>query len=103
MWSVLCYGKKNGAFNYCEFICDSESDLPDLPTNEKSIKINSSYISNCAIGSKAIITDVRKLYVLNNQNEWVFLFDYNCSGGGSLPEDLQIATVEEVKKYLGII
>lgn len=48
------------ANNYVEFICDTESDIENLPTDNSP-------------GSTAFVVDTAKVYMLNNQKEWVSL------------------------------
>lgn len=92
MYSRLCYGKRDYPFNYCEFICDSISDLADLPTNEDMGTGRDK--AKCAIGSKAHVLQNKKMYILNNSNEWVEYVDYNAK--------IEVATVAEATSYLSI-
>lgn len=48
------------ANNYMEFACDEDSDISKLPTD-------------CAVGSIAFVINGAKVYMLNNQSEWVSL------------------------------
>lgn len=60
----MCYGKQDYPFNYSEFICDNNSDIATLPTNQ-----NSSDGMNCAFGSSATCINGDK-YILM-KNGWV--------------------------------
>lgn len=60
----------------CEFVCDDEADVANLPTSIKAGKGGKDIYDNivCEAGSSAYIVDDNassKLYILNNQDEWV--------------------------------
>lgn len=48
------------ANNYIEFICDKDEDIEKLPRDSQP-------------GSTAFVVDGAKVYMLNNQKEWVAL------------------------------
>lgn len=55
------YGTFNyKANNYMEFVCDEDIDIEKLP-------------KDCAVGSIAFVINGAKVYMLNNQSEWVSL------------------------------
>lgn len=101
MWTRICYGKRDMPFNYSEFICDTEEDLDNLPTNEKK-NVNGSSTQSCSVGSQATIVQPKKVYVLNNNNEWVLLKDYTATSINIDTSDLDIASLDEVRDYLNI-
>ena len=65
MWKRLQYGGDGLPYNYSLFICDSTSDLDDLPKNLPGCK------QRCCFGSRAIVVGENKKYILNLSNEWV--------------------------------
>lgn len=57
-----------------EFICDTASDITDLPTSKKMGKAQAGdTVSDemCAVGSTASVTETGDLYELNASNTWV--------------------------------
>lgn len=92
MFTDICFGMTGKPYLYREFICDGESDIQDLPTEKDKI----------AIGSKALIVDTKKVYILNNAREWKEVLDYTSTASGSSGINVDIATVDETKTFLGI-
>lgn len=93
MFVQVAWSKIGKPYNYAEYLCDSDSDITNLPTNEKG---------KCAIGSIAMVVDSKNVYVLNAQNEWMLLYNYSSgsdsgssAGGGSSSAD-----IEELKTYV---
>ena len=101
MWTRICYGKQDMPFNYSEFICDTEDDLNNLPTNKKR-GVDNSTVPPCSVGSQATIVEPKKVYILNNNNEWVLLKDYTSTSIDIDTSTLDIASLDEVKDYLNI-
>lgn len=95
MYSRLCYGKQDRPYNYCEFVCDFESDILTLPTNTN--KSSDGKMQTCSVGSVATVIDTKKTYILNNQGEWK---EWNNSANSS--KSLDVATIEELQDYLNI-
>lgn len=97
MYTRICYGKRDMSYNYSEFICDYESDIQNLPTSKNKGKDG----VTCSIGSKALVIDSKKIYILNNSNEWKEFLDYKIqsSVGG---DSVDVATADEINDYLGI-
>ena len=91
MFTITKRGGDGKPSNYKEFMCDSISDLENLP----SLGFN-----GCAASSKAFIMDTQKTYMIDNSGEWNELIS-NGSGGGGISEDF-IASVDETKNYLNI-
>lgn len=91
MFTITKHGGDGKPSNYKEFMCDSISDLENLP----SLGFN-----GCAASSKAFIMDTQKTYIIDNSGEWNELIS-NGSGGGGISEDF-IASVDETKNYLNI-
>lgn len=91
MFTITKRGGDGKPSNYKEFMCDSISDLENLP----SLGFN-----GCAASSKAFIMDTQKTYIIDNSGEWNELIS-NGSGGGGISEDF-IASVDETKNYLNI-
>ena len=57
----MAYSTFNYTANkYLEFICDTETDVEKLP-------------KDCSAGSIAFVVEGAKVYMLNNQKEWVSL------------------------------
>lgn len=90
MFTDICFGANGKSHLYREFICDYESDIQDLPTDREKI----------SVGSKALIVETKKVYILNNVREWKEISGYNSSGSSGI--DADIATVDETKTFLGI-
>lgn len=67
MFTRIRYGMKNGIYNYSKFVCDSETDIANLPTNTTS---GGTY-APCSFGSEAIAIAEGKKFILSNENEWV--------------------------------
>lgn len=91
MFTITKRGGDGKPSNYKEFMCDSVSDLENLP----SLGFN-----GCAASSKAFIMDTQKTYIIDNSGEWNELIS-NGSGGGGISEDF-IASVDETNNYLNI-
>lgn len=78
----------DGVFQ-CEFVCDTEADVVNLPTSTKAGKGGKDVYDNivCEAGSSAYIVDdnaICKLYILNSQDEWVpqeIAAGYSAGGG----------------------
>lgn len=79
MFVRIIYGLRNGAFNYSEFLCDTEDDLENLPTNIAEGYADGKKIPTCAIGSVANVIEGGKVYILSNENEWTY---WTTRGGG---------------------
>lgn len=94
MYTRICYGKKDMLFNYSEFICDTESDILNLPTSKR----NGTEYATCSPGSKALVLETKKLYVLANNDRWIEVLDYTNTHSGSI----DVATVDEANNYLEI-
>lgn len=58
----ITWGGNGKPFNYAEFLCDTENDIENLPTNEKG---------KCAIGSRAFVISSNGEYILSPKNKWV--------------------------------
>lgn len=81
MWSRLTYGcKGDKPYNYSVFICDTSSDLEELPTNER--KSLTHKVGKCSVGSRAIVVDEQTTYILNNNNEWKIFSSAGSGGSG---------------------
>lgn len=76
------YGRKNGIYNFSEFVVDTESDISSLPTSVENGESGGVIYPTCAIGSKAFVANARKMFMLNNANEWKLMIDYTATGGG---------------------
>lgn len=98
MYTRVCYGKRDMLFNYSEFICDYESDIQNLPTSKK---VGTDGVV-CSVGSKALILDTKKLYILTNQDEWKEFLDYKTQVSVS-GDAVEIATADEINNYLDIV
>lgn len=79
MVTRIVYGSQNGPYNYSKFIIDNEEDIAMLPTSVKNGLSGDHVLRPCSIGSTAIITNERKKYILNNQNQWTLLENYAVS------------------------
>ena len=62
MYKQVTFNSDGKPYNYAEFICDNKSDVQKLPTHDGG---------KCAIGSRALVTSTKEIYVLSPQNEWV--------------------------------
>lgn len=80
----IVYGLQNGAFNYSEFVCDTEEDISKLPTSTKKGILNNKTFEVCSIGSTADVVESGKVYILSNENEWVFFKTRNPDGSKSI-------------------
>lgn len=92
---------RNYDTRYCTFYIDNSSDIPFLPTSEKSGKGELSLSTPCSVGS--IARDASgKRYTLNEYNQWVVFSTSSSSGGsGSSGEiDVEVATDKEVDDML---
>lgn len=56
-----------GPNSHCEFLCDTSSDVANLPTETSKGTVG----DYCSAGSIAIIAEDKSLVILNNQGEWV--------------------------------
>lgn len=95
MFTRVCYGRRNYAYNYSEFICDSADDIGFLPTNVK--KVNG---TTCAIGSRAFIPDSSITYILDNKNNWVQIA--TSSGSGTINVADITATDRDFNNYFDL-
>lgn len=48
------------AYDVCDFICDYESDVTDLPDDK-------------TVGSTALVLETSNLYMINSEGKWVKL------------------------------
>ena len=53
----------NTSVYVCDFICDTEEDIADLPTNEREVYP----------GSTCIVAATGSMYILNASNTWTKL------------------------------
>lgn len=90
MITRVTYGRHNGAYNYCVFVVDEESDLESLPTSVTKGTSNGVTYDYCSVGSKAIVVNLRKLYMLNNANQWKMVINYAAGGGGGGTGEIQV-------------
>ena len=88
MITTIKQGGDGRPFNYMEFMCDSSSDLQNLPALGSN---------GCSVASKAFLMDTQKTYILDNTGTWQEV----ASSGGGISED-NIASVEETKNFLNI-
>lgn len=93
MFTRVKYGGIGLPYNYSYFLCDSASDIADLP-------INANGVSGCSFASKAFVIETQETYILSNNNTWVLLSS-SGSNGSSIGTD-NVASVSEVRDYLGI-
>lgn len=89
MITTIKQGGDGRPFNYMEFMCDSSSDLQNLPALGSN---------GCSVASKAFLMDTQKTYILDNIGTWK---EITSSGGGGISED-NIASVDETKDFLNI-
>lgn len=73
-------GMNNGSVDYAEFLCDEVADLGSLPTSLGKAG------NECSVGSKAIVLGNRNIYILSNNNEWVYYKKLDSVGGGGSSE-----------------
>ncbi len=88
MITTIKQGGDGRPFNYMEFMCDSSSDLQNLPALGSN---------GCSVASKAFLMDTQKTYILDNTGTWQEV----TSSGGGISED-SIASVDETKNFLNI-
>lgn len=88
MITTIKQGGDGRPFNYMEFMCDSSSDLQNLPALGSN---------GCSVASKAFLMDTQKTYILDNTGTWKEI----TSSGGGISED-SIASVDETKNFLNI-
>ena len=89
MYTRVVYGKRDTLYNYSEFICDSDSDIENLPTTKSE--------DGCSVGSKAFVTETKKKYMLNNKDEWCFL-GYAVTGS---MDSVDVASKQDVLSFFG--
>lgn len=61
-YKQVSFSKDGKPYNYAEFLCDTDDDINNLPTNENG---------KCAIGSMAFVVSSSSKYVLSPLNKWV--------------------------------
>lgn len=76
--------------NYAEFLCDAESDIENLPGTKGS--------NGVAVGSLATVIESKNVYILSS-NGWK-LFGV-AGASGSTGSSIDIATLDEIKSYIG--
>ena len=68
VWTV---GDRKNSPYYREFICDSASDVANLPTNQKPQDMTQFNEKNfCATGSVAFVVETSDLYILKSDGTW---------------------------------
>jgi len=92
MFTITKRGGDGKPSNYMEFMCDSVSDLENLPPLG---------FNGCVASSKAFIMETQKTYIIDNSGEWNELTISGSGSGGGISEDY-IASVDETKNYLNI-
>lgn len=92
MITTIKHGGDGRPFNYMEFLCDSSSDLQNLPALGSD---------GCSAGSKAFLMDTQKTYILDNTGTWQEVTSSGGSSGGGIGQD-QIASLDETKNFLDI-
>ena len=92
MITTIKQGGDGRPFNYMEFMCDSSSDLQNLPALGSN---------GCSVASKAFLMDTQKTYILDNTGTWQEVTSSGGSGGGGISED-NIASIDETKNFLNI-
>lgn len=88
-FTQIVSGMDNGSVDYAEFLCDAIDDLDFLPTSLGKPG------NECSVGSKAIVLSNRNIYILSNQNEWVFYKKLDSVGGGGSSEGGAIDVVSD--------
>lgn len=73
------------ASNYAEFLCDTESDVGNLPREKGK--------NSCSIGSLATVIESKNVYILGS-NGWIL---FGKSGDSAISE---VATLDETKSYI---
>lgn len=99
MYTEITSGKYNGLSNYREFLIDDESDLINLPTSSSYGFSDGKLVQPCAVGSKAHVINQRKVYILNNKNEWKVLIDYTFRTESLAPDASDSKVADSVKIY----
>lgn len=89
MFTIIKRGGDGRQSNYMEFLCDSISDLDNLP---------SLGFSGCAVSSKAFVMSSQKTYIIDNSGEWNEL---TAGGSDGISKDY-IASVDDTKNYFNI-
>lgn len=94
MYSKIVSGNKL-PYDYAEFICDTASDISNLPTRDSEFP--------CSVGSKALVLETKDVYMLDNSNEWVLYGNIESGGGGSIdPSGISIATISQISQFIGL-
>lgn len=68
---------KNSGYGVVKLVVDEEKELATLPTHYTP-------------GSKAIMLDTLKVYMLNNQKQWKHVKNTNSGGGSDKPSTDEI-------------
>lgn len=66
------YGNNNHP-TWCQFYCDSDEDIANLPTSEnEGVKQDKDTTAHrkCCVGSECLSLATASVYVLNSANEW---------------------------------
>lgn len=78
------YGRKNAPYNLSEFVCDSATDIENLPTNTAQGDNGEGLYDPCCPGSHAFVIATSKHYMLNTDGEWVQVQMGGGGGGGTV-------------------
>lgn len=79
-YTRIVHGRAHGPHNYMEFVCDTESEVPNLPNLEKYGISGANKFEPCCAGSIAIIVEGKVKKMLTNANEWVTICSVGSSG-----------------------
>lgn len=93
MYSKIVSGNKL-PYDYAEFICDTASDISNLPTHNSEFP--------CSVGSKALVLETKDVYMLDNNDEWVQYGNIESGGGSIDPSGLSIATISQISQFIGL-
>ena len=64
---------KNSGYGVVKLVLDTEADLATLPTHYTP-------------GSRAIVLENAKIYMLSNEKKWTYVKTSDGSGGGNTPD-----------------
>lgn len=74
MFDVMTVGDRKKSPFYREYVCDTEEDVENLPTNQtptNNAKIDEK--NYCAVGSCALVLETGEVWVLSTQGVWTKL------------------------------
>ena len=96
MYKILSMSGYQVSNNIAKFVCDTVSDIQNLPTQNSG-----PIFERCSAGSVTICLEDRYLYMLSNAGVWTKC--QNLSGVSNIITDdgtIEVASIDEIIEYV---